>query len=1004
MCLGISAVVTQLLMLREALAVFGGNELIIGLLLGVWLLWTGIGALLGQRLAGGRAPGAWLVCLLFSIALMPTAQLIVLRLFRGALVPGTLPSLSVICVGAALVLAPYCLCSGMIFPLAAVLLSPRKDAGQVAHTYVFDTVGSILGGLLFSFVLVRFCTPFQTAAFLLYLSLAIVLVQTWRQHRIAAVAAVLVIAAFSVGTIRFNPEARTLSALVYGQPVLYHRTSFSGHIIVTGTDEQVTIYENGIPTGATGDPAAGEEIVHYALAQHTAPKKVLLVSGGLTGAVSEILKYPVERVDYVEPDPVMLDVTSRVIDLERDPRVQLVSGDPRRFLRHGDNRYDAILVNLSEPRTVHVNRFYTVEYFKEVRRALRDDGVFSFTFPGLENYAGRETRLLLSSVYASLTSVFPDVLIVPGRRQVFVAAGPQRPLDIGIPQRLRTLGIPTVYVRDDYFRAKTRPDRLSQAQEAVSMPAPLNRDFQPVTCYVHLKYWLRQSQSNLVLPLTAIAGIAILLITLLYRQRRVVTAAVAASGFAAMGLKMVLLIIFQSYSGYVYHHISLLIAVFMAGAAAGAACGRWLRTAPGPVFRRLDIGLALIALGLCTLTAAAPSLPAALVTVVIVPLLLALAGGVVGCQFVLASRLVFTGVGNTAAQLFLLDMLGACLGALVISTYLIPLGGLVTTCIVLGAVKGVTALWLLRAAPAALTEPAKATVPEVIPPAAMPGGGGGRRRQVFATFGVIVVVFVVTGILLGWERTQPWAYAMSFHPVYQGMLLFLLFWGVFSALDLKRLPNRNWASWRLGRLTVFQWLNYVVFAVAVFFPIFRCYFKVPYLFCHVCPRKCIFGVIRPFIIPGVLLMNIRKRHWCYHGCPIGAVLDCEARVSRQRWRSLGFLRGLFSLAVLALIVYVYFRVRDDFYSGPITDNWYEALFKNSYSVTASVVAISVLVLILGFLWVRAFCDLICPVGTVSEFLLRREQHARAKPGPASPASAPEEPGQFNSNLEDRPSP
>ena len=62
MCLGISAVVTQLLMLREALAVFGGNELIIGLLLGVWLLWTGIGALLGGWPAAGPRGRGWCAC------------------------------------------------------------------------------------------------------------------------------------------------------------------------------------------------------------------------------------------------------------------------------------------------------------------------------------------------------------------------------------------------------------------------------------------------------------------------------------------------------------------------------------------------------------------------------------------------------------------------------------------------------------------------------------------------------------------------------------------------------------------------------------------------------------------------------------------------------------------------------------------------------------------------------------------------------------------------------
>ena len=47
--LGLTAMGTQIVMIREFLAVFQGNELIIGMFLGCWMLLTAIGAFLAVQ-------------------------------------------------------------------------------------------------------------------------------------------------------------------------------------------------------------------------------------------------------------------------------------------------------------------------------------------------------------------------------------------------------------------------------------------------------------------------------------------------------------------------------------------------------------------------------------------------------------------------------------------------------------------------------------------------------------------------------------------------------------------------------------------------------------------------------------------------------------------------------------------------------------------------------------------------------------------------------------------
>jgi len=41
---GFSAVVGQIVLMRELIQVFNGNEISLGILLGMWLLWTAVGS------------------------------------------------------------------------------------------------------------------------------------------------------------------------------------------------------------------------------------------------------------------------------------------------------------------------------------------------------------------------------------------------------------------------------------------------------------------------------------------------------------------------------------------------------------------------------------------------------------------------------------------------------------------------------------------------------------------------------------------------------------------------------------------------------------------------------------------------------------------------------------------------------------------------------------------------------------------------------------------------
>ena len=158
-----------------------------------------------------------------------------------------------------------------------------------------------------------------------------------------------------------------------------------------------------MPLFSTHNVEQIEETVHYAMAQRPDARRVLLISGGVSGTAREVLKYPVEAVDYVELDPLILEVARRFLpESLADPRIHVIQADGRLFVRQTHERYDVVIVDVPDPSTSQLNRFYTREFFAEVRRILAPGGVLSFSLGTYENYLGKELARLIGVAHRTL--------------------------------------------------------------------------------------------------------------------------------------------------------------------------------------------------------------------------------------------------------------------------------------------------------------------------------------------------------------------------------------------------------------------------------------------------------------------------------------------------------------------------------------------------------------------------------------------------------------------------
>ena len=279
-CLGFSAFLTQVTLMRELLSAFAGNELIFGVVLGNWMLLTGFGAAVGKTSPRLKSPWTILILAQVLVALLPIADVFLLRTLRNVIfIRGAEVGVTDSVVTCFVLLAPYCLIVGYLLTLASWFWTRDEQAEGIGRVYFLDNVGSVLGGLAFSFLLVHLLSHFAILyipACLNLLAAAVTAIAAHRRRMLAAVAAVAIAMVGLIVTV--DLDQRSTEILYSGQRIAYRGQSPYGSVVVTQLAGQYNFMENGAVLFSTQSVEQVEETVHYAMAQRPQAKRVLLVS------------------------------------------------------------------------------------------------------------------------------------------------------------------------------------------------------------------------------------------------------------------------------------------------------------------------------------------------------------------------------------------------------------------------------------------------------------------------------------------------------------------------------------------------------------------------------------------------------------------------------------------------------------------------------------------------------------------------------------------------------
>ncbi|MBU1024039.1 hypothetical protein KKB99_07120 [bacterium] len=592
---------------------FTGSELAIGVVLGCWLFYSALGSFVTGKFIKRKSHFAFFV-FQFLLVMFFFLEIYLLRDARVLFdipVGESLPLFDIFKY-AFLLLIPLPFVVGGLFPLSVNVLeksSKSKRENSAGNVYMLEVIGNVLGGIIVTIFLICGFSSYFTGSIVLVLIFAslihILLGQPAKNSKLIFASGFIAIVTTVIFTIWLfgNMDQIDLKtrALSFGNLSIVKTTdSRHGNLTITKDHDLYTFFINGTMSFYTPAILQSEEAVHIPMLQNPDAKTVLLIGGGMSGCLEEILKYDIDRLDYVELDRKVVTNAIEYIDSDdlvdclngNNERCNIYFGDPFRFIKSSESKkYDVIIMHLPEPSDALSNRFFTLEFFSSARRILKSGGVISFGLASESNYIGPELLQVNGSIYHTLKKVFPNILVTPGDYNYFIASEDTTEISLDpffLGNGLIENNISTEYVETYYLADMVDPDRMNfvlDTYENIENPS-LNTILHPHAYFDKLKLTAKRDYIGnetitssiawgAIVGMIFLCGIGTIFIT---RKKNklpsfAILYSIAVSGFALMCGEVVLIYVYQSYLGYIFERIGLIVAVFMAGMALGALCG-----------------------------------------------------------------------------------------------------------------------------------------------------------------------------------------------------------------------------------------------------------------------------------------------------------------------------------------------------------------------------------------------------------------------------------------------
>ncbi|MGH2406413.1 MAG: fused MFS/spermidine synthase [bacterium] len=396
----------------RVLAPYFGNSIYVwGSLIGVFLAALSLGYATGGRLADrypspGLFSGIVFLAGLLTVPIPLLAPPVLDAIARADLGPQLNPL-----AGAVTLFVVPSIVMGMVSPFAVRLRARTVTTmGQTAGSlYAISTVGSIVGTLATSFVLINYLGV-RSIITLMGFVLMTMAVLGWLVSRRLLVGAVGAALALLLATGVARSAAATTPTSLYTRDTVYHRISVSdeGPIRYLKLDNY---WQSALDREQPRRTVfAYVDYLHLPLLFVPQPKRAMMVGlGGGTIPARYVADYPGVVMEVAEIDPEVVATARQYFHVRQSDRLKIVSRDGRLHLRQSGGGHDIILTDAYLIDTIPFH-LATREFFALARSRLAPGGAVASNIIGALD--GPNSRLF-RAIYKTVRAVFPTVYVFP---------------------------------------------------------------------------------------------------------------------------------------------------------------------------------------------------------------------------------------------------------------------------------------------------------------------------------------------------------------------------------------------------------------------------------------------------------------------------------------------------------------------------------------------------------------------------------------------------------------
>lgn len=157
-----------------------------------------------------------------------------------------------------------------------------------------------------------------------------------------------------------------------------------------------------------------EPMVHSVLKIEDAIEEVLVVGGENGCLIREVLKHKqLKNIDVISYDTLLRNLgieNQYLIDMNKSAyssnKVNIIYEDILQYLSNPTKKYDAIFIDLPDPRSIETNQYYTIEFYNIVRKVLVEEGIM-ITQAGSPYYATKAFYTIGKTIEEAGLKVLP---------------------------------------------------------------------------------------------------------------------------------------------------------------------------------------------------------------------------------------------------------------------------------------------------------------------------------------------------------------------------------------------------------------------------------------------------------------------------------------------------------------------------------------------------------------------------------------------------------------------